>query len=78
MCFISKEMRVNVSYSVRHEKHQLLLKFDNFEYTSQSRIGKQVYKAWFPYIVIIVGNRKHVQAYREQINCKNWLKFITL
>ena len=29
-----------------------------------------VLKAWLSYIVT-VGNRKQVQAYREQINCKS-------
>ena len=34
-------------------------------------------KAWFSCIVI-VGNRKQVQAHREQINCKCWLKVLSL
>ena len=35
-CFNSKEVRVNLSQSIRHEKHSLLLQFDHFVYSSES------------------------------------------
>ena len=37
----------------------------------------EVAKVWFLFFVII-GNRKQIQAYRKQINCKSWLTPFTV